>query len=96
MEVPDLAPFLCTSAFHFFGNPRRYIERRSEQTSKQRKDRVKNKSPDFPVNGLPDRQTGVTQVTQPAPILFTFRNHRNSRRLLGLNQRRVNAAPRGG
>ncbi|GIY32560.1 hypothetical protein CEXT_520651, partial [Caerostris extrusa] len=45
----------------------------SEQTAKERKDRAKGaKSGDFPVNGLPDRQTGTTQVAQSGtnPLYF--------------------------
>ncbi|GIZ04623.1 hypothetical protein CEXT_133311 [Caerostris extrusa] len=46
---------------------------RSEQTAKKRNDRAKGKSPDFPVNGLPDRQTGATQVAQSGtnPLLLS-------------------------
>ncbi|GIZ04624.1 hypothetical protein CEXT_133321 [Caerostris extrusa] len=41
--------------------------------STKRKDRAKGKSPNFPVKGLPDRQTGATQVAQSGTNpLFTL------------------------
>ncbi|GIY00290.1 hypothetical protein CDAR_370181, partial [Caerostris darwini] len=44
----------------------------SEQTAKERKDWAKGKSPDFPVNGLPDRKTGAALVAQSGtnPLYF--------------------------
>ncbi|GIZ04628.1 hypothetical protein CEXT_133361 [Caerostris extrusa] len=88
MEVPVFPPFYALLHIRFFGNSAGILNEVQSKQQKSGRMVLKAKSPDFPVNGLPDRQTGATQVAQSGTNPLYFQGPPQFKTITRLNQRR--------